>query len=355
LLRSAFGIVSTPSNRKIVATSTEVPLQHPIPSVSDLSSRRLDPWRFLSRYGAILVLVGMIVTFAVLQPDTFLTRSNLIAVLDQSALVAIIAMGLTFPLVCGEFDLSIGYVASLSGIIAGILLQRHGWAIPAAIVAVVVVGALIGLINGLLVTEVGINALVATLGVGTIVLGVTYALTGGTPVTIAQDSFFQLSYGKLFTIPYPVWVMAAVAVLMWVVLNRTVFGQAMQAVGGNREAARLSGLRVNRIRTTAFVIAGMCAALAGILLASSSGSATVTAGDSYLLSAFAAAFFGSAVLREGQFHIVGTLLGVFTVAIGFNGIVLIGIGSYLQYLFQGALLIFAVGIGTLSRRRAASA
>lgn len=347
----------TPSEPKTVTVvSSTGSTNHP--ALSDgvpLKVQRVDPWRLLGRYGAILVLVGMILTFAVFQPDTFLTTSNLIAVLDQSALVAIIAMGLTFPLVCGEFDLSIGYVASLSGVVAGILLQRHGWSIPAAIVAVVVLGAFIGLINGVLVTEVGINALVATLGVGTIVLGVTYALTGGVPVMIGQDSFFQLSYGKLLGIPYPVWVMAAVAIVMWVLLNRTVFGQALQAVGGNREAARLSGLRVNRIRTASFVIAGMSAALAGLLLASSSGSATVDAGNGYLLSAFAAAFFGSAVLREGQFHIIGTLLGVFTVAIGFNGIVLIGIGSYLQYLFQGGLLIFAVGVGTLSRRRASFA
>lgn len=315
-------------------------------------SRRLDPWLLLGNYGAILVLVGMIVAFGILQPATFLSKGNVIDVLNQSALVAIIAMGLTLPLVCGEFDLSVGYVASLSGVVVGKLLVAQGWSIPAAIVAVVALGGLTGLINGLLVTGIGINALVATLGVGTIALGITYALTGGTPVSIANDGFFQLSFGKLAGIPYPVFVMVAVAVVMWVTLNRTVFGQSMQAVGGNRIAATLSGLRVNRIRTASFVIAGMCAALTGLLLASRSGSATVDAGDSYLLSAFAAAFFGSAVLREGQFHIVGTLLGVFTVAIGFNGIILVGIGSYLQYLFQGTLLIFAVGIGTLARRRA---
>jgi ribose transport system permease protein len=318
-------------------------------------SRRVNPWNVLNRYGAILVLLAMIVTFSALEPDTFLTKGNLIDVLNQSAIVAIIAMGLTLPLVCGEFDLSIGYVASISGILVGTLLEKHGWPIPGAIVAVVAAGAFIGLINGALVTGVGINALVATLGIGTIVLGLCYAITGGTPVSISDENFFQISFGKLLGIPYPVWVMAAVAVVMWVMLNRTVFGQGMQAVGGNRAAAMLSGLRVDRIRTASFVIAGACAALSGILLASRSGSATVEAGNSYLLSAFAAAFFGSAVLRDGQFHIVGTLLGVFTVAVGFNGIVLVGIGSYLQYLFQGALLIFAVGVGTLSRRRSSSA
>jgi ribose transport system permease protein len=137
-----------------------------------------------------------------------------------------------------------------------------------------------------------------------------------------------------------------------VLLNRTILGQSMQAVGGNPVAARLSGIRVDRTRTLVFVLAGACAAVTGVLLASRTGSASVDGGDGYMLSAFAAAFFGSAVLRDGQFHIVGTLLGVLTVAVGFNAIAITGINTYYQYLFQGGLLIFAVGVGTLARRQA---
>jgi ribose transport system permease protein len=148
-----------------------------------------------------------------------------------------------------------------------------------------------------------------------------------------------------------VYVMAGVAVLLWIVLNRTVLGQSIQAVGGNAEAARLSGIRVDRVRITAFVIAGVCAGVTGILLTSLTGSGAVDGGDSYLLSAFAASFFGSAVLRDGQFHIVGTMLGVLTVSVGFNAMALLGLNTYYQYLFQGALLIFAVGVGSLARRR----
>ena len=128
-------------------------------------------------------------------------------------------------------------------------------------------------------------------------------------------------------------------------------GQSIQAVGGNAEAARLSGIRVDRVRITAFVIAGVCAGVTGILLTSLTGSGAVDGGDSYLLSAFAASFFGSAVLRDGQFHIVGTMLGVLTVSVGFNAMALLGLNTYYQYLFQGALLIFAVGVGSLARRR----
>jgi ribose transport system permease protein len=128
----------------------------------------------------------------------------------------------------------------------------------------------------------------------------------------------------------------------------------MQAVGGNRVAAELSGIRVDRVRVIAFVVCSMCAAVTGFLLASRTGSAAVSAGDTYLLSAFAASFFGSAVLRDGQFHILGTLVGVITVSVGFNSIALIGLETYWQYFFQGLLLILGVGVGTLARRRAAA-
>jgi ribose transport system permease protein len=314
-----------------------------------------DVWRWLGRYGALAVLVAMVVVVALMEPDTFATKDNVINILNQSALAAIVAMGVTFPLVAGEFDLSVGNTASLSGVVACTLMQKHGFGIPEAFLVTLALGAAIGLVNGLVVTVIGVNALVATLGVGTIVIGINYAIAGGLPVTLTGSeagSFVDLTLGKLFGIPYPVYVMVVLAIVLWTLLNRTVAGQSMQAVGGNAIAARLSGIRVDRIRVIVFVLAGACAALTGVLLASRTGSASVNGGDTYLLSAYAAAFFGSAVLRDGQFHIVGTIVGVVTVAVGFNAIALIGLGTYWQYLFQGGLLILGVGVGTLARRRA---
>jgi ribose transport system permease protein len=314
---------------------------------------RVDGWRFVGRYGAILVLIAMIVTFAILEPHSFATRSNAINVLNQSSLTAIISMGLTFPLVAGEFDLSVGYQASFAGVMVTGLMQNSGLSIPVAIVMMLVMGAAIGLANGLIVTKVGVNALVTTLGVGTVVVGLTYAYTGGLPVSLKKpQSFINLTFDKLFGIPYPVYIMVVVAVILWLLLNRTATGQAMQAVGGNSEAARLSGIRVSRVVIATFVIAAVCAAITGILLASFTGSAAVDGGNSYLLSAFAATFLGSAVLREGQFHILGTLIGVLTVSIGFNAMAILGLQTYYQYLFQGTLLILAVGVGTMARKRA---
>ncbi|MBJ7520563.1 MAG: ABC transporter permease [Solirubrobacteraceae bacterium] len=324
----------------------------PIDAGLRTSGRSFDAWKFFGRYGALLVLGLMIVVVATLEPDTFATRDNAINILNQSALAAIIAMGLTFPLVAGEFDLSIGYNASLAGIVACTLMVDSGASIPVAFALAILGGAVIGLVNGLVVTGLGVNALVATLGVGTVVVGINYAIAGGLPVSVGEEAFIDITLGRFLGIPYPVYMMIVLAAILWVVLNRTVLGQSMQAVGGNPVAARLSGIRVDRIRVIVFIICGMCAALTGVLLASRTGNASVNGGDGYLLNAFAAAFFGSAVLRDGQFHIIGTIIGVVTVSVGFNAIALIGLGTYWQYLFQGTLLILGVGVATVARRRA---
>jgi ribose transport system permease protein len=312
-----------------------------------------DGWGFVGRYGALLVLAALIIVMAVLQPDTFPTKSNLINVLNQSALTAIVSMGLTFPLIAGDFDLSVGYVGSCGGVIACQLMVASGFSIAEAFAVAVAFGGLVGVVNGLVVTKIGVNPLVATLGVGTLVVGINYAIAGGTPVALAHPlPFLNLTLGKLLGVPYPIYVMFAFALVLWTVLNRTVAGQSMQAVGGNPVAARLSGLHVDRVRVIAFVIAGACAAVAGVLLASTSGQAASDGADGYLLTAFAACFFGTAVLSNGQFHIVGTLVGVLTIGVGFNAIALIGLATYYQFLFQGGLLLVGVGVGTFARRHA---
>jgi ribose transport system permease protein len=215
------------------------------------------------------------------------------------------------------------------------------------------VGIAAGLINGLLVTQLGVNALIATLGTGTVIIGLNYAYTNGMPITLVDNSsFVNLALGKIAGIPNPIIFMAVAVVLLWLLLNRTVLGQQMQAVGGNAEAARLSGVPVERVRIWAFVIAGLAAAVAGVLLSSRVGSGQITAGDGYLLNAFAAVFLGSAALRDGEFHILGTLIGVMTVGFGFNGLAILGAPTFFQYIFSGGLLIVAVALSTVARRYA---
>jgi ribose transport system permease protein len=166
-------------------------------------------------------------------------------------------------------------------------------------------------------------------------------------------AFTNIALNRQFGIPNPVFFMLGILLVLWIILNKTDIGQKMQAVGSNIEAARLSGIRVDRIKMFAFATSGFCAAVTGTLLSSLLGSGTLGVGDGYLLDAFAAVFLGSATLREGEFHIVGTLVGVLILAVGFNGLAILGAPTHFQPIFKGGILVLAVGMSTLARRYAA--
>jgi ribose transport system permease protein len=326
-----------------------------------LSARRLSPAAkaglgIFARYATIIGLGAMILAFSILSPDAFPTFSNFTNVLNQASLAMIIAGGLTLAVVVGELDLSIGYAASLHGVLVTGLVVHDKLPIPIAIVVVLALGALIGLVNGLIVTKLRVNSVIATLGVGTIIVGLAFAYSSGVPIVAGvPEEFLQLSLGRwLFGIPNPIIVMAVVVCGLWVLVERTAIGQEIQAVGGNPAAARLAGINVDLIKTLGFVISGMCAALTGTLLASRLGSGTTSAADSYLLTAFAAVFLGSATLRDGEFHVFGTFIGTLIIVFGFNGLNIFGAPTFSQYVFQGAILIVAVGLSSLGRMLAES-
>ena len=294
----------------------------------------------------------MIVAFSLLSPRAFPTLNNFTNVLNQASLAMIIAGGLTLAVIVGELDLSIGFAASLHGILVTGLIVHDELPIPLAILIVLALGALIGLVNGFIVTKMQVNSVIATLGVGTIITGCAFAYSAGVPIVAGvPEAFLQLSLGRwLFGIPNNIVIMMrSCSAALWVLVERTGIGQQIQAVGGNAAAARLAGINVDRIKTLGFVISGMCAALTGILLASRLGSGTTSAADSYLLTAFAAVFLGSATLRDGEFHVLGTLVGALIIAFGFNGLNIFGAPTYSQYIFQGAILIVAVGLSSLGR------
>jgi ribose transport system permease protein len=305
----------------------------------------------VSKYGTLFAMAIMVLIFGLAIPNyAFLQTSNLLAIVNQSALTAIIAVGLTLVLVVGEMDLSIGYAASLAGIIVAGLMAKQGLPMPVAILATLLMGGVIGTVNGLIVTKARVNAVVATLGVGTVLVGLSYGYTSGSPITEVPKGFANLTLGSFIGIQNPIWYMLAVLVVLWVILNRTPLGQRMQAVGSNKGAARLAGIRTDRVTIAAFVIGGVCAALTGILLASLLGSGTVSAADGYLLDSFAAVFLGAATLRDGEFHVIGTFIGVLVVNIGFNGLSLFGTPTFWQFVFKGGILVLAVALSTIARR-----
>jgi ribose transport system permease protein len=323
----------------------------PAPSAPSTGHRRRLALVFVSRYGTIIGLLLMVVGFTIARPTTFFTLPNFINILNQSSLTAIIAAGLTMTLVVGEFDLSIGYVASFAGLIVVGMIARDSIPLLLALPLVLLVGAVIGTVNGVLVTKVRINAVIATLGVGTILVGLGFAYSAFPIASNVPTEFTQIALGRwVFGIPNPIIIMIVVLTILWIILNKTDLGQKMQAVGGNIEAARLSGIRVDRVKIFAFATAGVCAALTGTILSSLLGSGTLAAADGYLLDAFAAVFLGSATLRDGEFHIIGTLIGVLIIAVGFNGLSIFGAPTFFQPIFKGAILVLAVGLSTLARR-----
>jgi ribose transport system permease protein len=305
----------------------------------------------MGKYGALIVLALLVIVFTSQEPSYFLTYGNFLQILNQSALTAIIAGGLTMVLAANQFDLSVGNVASLSGIAVAAMLIA-GYSIPLAIAVAILIGFCVGLVNAFLITRLGVNSLVATLGVGSVAIGVNYLISGGAaqPFGAYVPEFTQISVGTWFGIPKLVYYMVIIIAILWVVLNRTVLGRNIQAVGGNAEASRLVGVPVGKVTTAALAIGSICAAITGILLASMIGSGQATGGDGFTLQAFAAAFLGTAVIREGQFHILGTVVGVVTVATGFNGLAIIGVPAFAQFLFQGLVLIAAVSFSTVARK-----
>lgn len=329
-----------------MSDETEIPTN---PNFPNVGGGRLA-LSLLARYGTIGGLFVMIGVFSILSPLAFPTVYNFTNVLNQASLAMIIAGGLTMAVIVGELDLSIGFVASMSGVLVTGLIIQTGLPIPVAIVVVILVGAFIGLVNGVIVTKARVNSVIATLGIGTIVVGLNFAYSSGVPIVSGvPDAFKEISLGRFYGVPHNIIIMTVVMAGLWVLVERTPIGQAIQAVGGNPAAARLSGINVDRIKILGLMISGACASLTGILLASRLGSGTTSAADSYLLTAFAAVFLGSATLRDGEFHVLGTLIGVLIIAFGFNGLNIFGAPTYSQYILQGTILVMAVGLSSLGR------
>lgn len=304
----------------------------------------------ISKYGTIIGMLLMFIAFSIAVPNIFPTLRNIVNIANQATLSAIISGGLTMALIVGEMDLSIANVASFSGVLVTGLMVQSKMPVGLAVVVVILIGTLIGVINGLIITKLKVNSVVATLGTGSIVIGLNYAYAQGVPIASGlPESFKEISLGKFVGIPNNIIIMAIVLLVLWIFLNYTEWGVQIRATGGNPLAARLSGIRVDRIKILGLAIASLCASITGILLASLIGSGTSGAADGYLMPAFAAVYLGSATLKDGDFHIVGTLIGVFFIGIGFNGLAIFGVPTFFQYFFRGGILILAVGLSSVAK------
>lgn len=309
--------------------------------------RRYD----LGSLAPIIFFILLIVGFGAAEPTYFPTTDNLTAILNNGAVLAILACGLTVVLVVGEFDLSVGAAASFGGSLAAVLDAQANWHLGLVVLAVIGCGIVIGLFNGILVTKFQIPALIATIGVSSLLIGFSLWITDNRVIfTGYSDSFLVLGRWSVGGVQAPVFYLAVCAAALAVLLRYTATGRHMYAAGGNRAASRMSGIRVERQVVTAFVISGVLSALAGLIYTARQASLTPEFGVVFLLPAFAAAFLGSVTLTRRTFHIVGTVLGVYLIETGTVGLLMFGAPAFTQQLFAGAVLILAT-IGARYRSR----
>jgi ribose transport system permease protein len=284
----------------------------------------------------------LIVLFGSLAPDFFLSKENLTSILNNGAVTAILACGLTVVLIVGEFDLSIAAAASFGGALAAVLITQQGTPLVLVLLIVSVCGVLIGVFNGVLVTKFDIPALIATIGVSSLLDGLTLWVTGNSVIfTGFTDAFIYLGSWRISSIQAPVFYLAIIAVTLGVMLRYTTTGRHMYATGGNRAASRMSGIHVQRQVILAFIISGVLGAIAGLVYTARQGSLTPLFATALLLPTFAAAFLGSVTLTRRKFHILGTILGVYLIETGTVGLLILGAPAFTQQLFAGAVLISA--------------
>ena len=293
--------------------------------------------RFLSTY-AIFVALAIECVLLGLATDTFFTADNLANVLRQNAFPAIIAAGMTFVILTAGIDLSVGSVVGLSGVLCADALV-HGWGLGAAVAVGLGVGVAVGLFNGLVITTVRVPPFVVTLAMMLVVRGLAYKYTDARTISGLPPSLAPLSQGLSMTL-----IMAAVFALSWVGLMRTPFGRHVYATGGNREAAWLSGIRVDRVLLKVYLICGFSAGLAGVLVASRLNAGYPKAGDMYELDAVAAVVVGGTSLFGGRGSIWGTLAGAFFIGILNNGLNLYNVSPYDQMIAKGLVLLAAASL-----------
>jgi ribose transport system permease protein len=298
---------------------------------------------FLARIALPVILVLFIVVFSVLRPETFFTVENLKTVLNLQAVLAILALGLLFPLIIGEIDLSVAANLGLGLILVTGLTSQQGLGLVPAVILSVVGCTLVGVVNGLMVTRLQINSLIATLAMSTILTGAVAAYTdGGVFYDGIPQGLISIGQGQLFGIPLPILYALGIALVVWYLLSSTPVGRFLYAIGGSREAARLSGIPVRRLTLLAFAAAGLLAGIAGVVQAGILGSGSPTVGPPFLLPVFAAVFLGATAIQPGVFNVWGTIIAVITLQVGTTGLALLGAPFWIEPIFTGVALIIAV-------------
>ncbi|MFJ8016139.1 ABC transporter permease [Streptomyces sp. NPDC096339] len=310
----------------------------------------------IGSYGLLALAVLLFAVFSGVLPDTFPTRDNVSSILSNQSIPALLALGVTLPIATGKFDLSVGYGLGLAHVLVMYLIVDAGTPWPMAALAVVLGGALVGALNGVIVEFARIDSLIATLGTGSIMYAFTGWLTDGSRIVPGPEglppAFTGLYDGRFLGLPLPAFYVAAAVAVLWTVLERLPLGRYMYVVGSNPRAAGILGIRTRRYSVYAFAGSGLVVGIAGVLLAAQQQIGNPSVGLDYLLPAFVGALLGSTTVRPGRANALGTLVAVGLLAVGLAGIGQLGAQFWATPLFNGCTLLLAVGLaGYASRRR----
>jgi ribose transport system permease protein len=334
-------------------SSEEVAAVKPVAPVASRSRPAVDLGDLASRTSLIGIWILVIALNAFLQPDVFLQSGTFRTIFGAEYELVFLTLALIVTLVVGEFDLSIASSMGLAGTLVPLLAVQHGWPVPLAVVAALLASGAIGMTNGFLVVKVGVDAIVATLGMATLVLGITLWSTDTNAVSGLPESFTQLASREVLGLPIGFFYGLAGALCLAYLLTMTPLGRRMAFVGSGREVARLAGINVDRIRFGAYVAGGLISGLAGVLLASTLAGYDPNTSGNYLLPAFAAVFLGTAVISPGKFNPIGAFIAVYFLQTGIVGLQLAGLTGWVSNVFYGGALVLAVSATTLIRKRTA--
>lgn len=306
----------------------------------------------VATYGLLVVFVLVVVVFGLLRPESFLSATNLDSILVSQSVTALLALAEMIPLATRQFDLSVGYHLGVAQVLVVGLQVKQGMSFAEVAALILALSLVIGAVNGILVTRLRIDSFIATMGTGTLLYGIANWYSNGEQIvgTNLPDVFTDMTQ-IVHGVPLPAVYVAITAVIVWVVTERLPLGRNLYVIGANPRAAELTGININHHVLGAFVASGFLSGVAGLLLGSMLQTGTPSVGPEYLLPAFAATLLGATSIKPGRVNVVGTLLSVLVLAFSFSGVQQLGAPFYVQYFFNGGILIVAVGLSIYAARR----
>jgi ribose transport system permease protein len=317
------------------------------------SARRRQTWVDRGeRFGLVIAWLIVVAIFAILEPGTFLTWTNFSTIFGSQAVLVVLTLGLIVPLTAGDYDLSIAGNLTLTSMLVAVLNVYAHWPIALCCLCAILAGLVIGAVNAFIVLFFRINSLIVTLGMGTFIHGITLWFSGSNTISGLDFALpTAVIVTRLFGIPLAFYYALIIAAVIWYIFSFTAAGQRLLFVGRGREVARLSGIRVDRVRAATFMVSGGLGAVAGVLYAGTTGSADPSSGLSQLLPAFAAAFLGATSITPGRFNPIGSVIAVYFLVSGISGLSILGISTFVQDLFYGGALVVAVALSQVVRGR----